>query len=59
MDVKGGLIVSIMVSAAGIIAAVELYDAAHPNGADVGKLRLYECMMLCQVIVLVVLLAIW
>lgn len=59
MDVEEGLIVSILVSAVGIIAAVELYDAAHPNKVDVGERRLYECMILCQTIVLVILLAIW
>lgn len=59
MDVKEGLIVAILVTVAGIIVAVELYDKACPNGARLEDRRLCECAILVETIVLVVLLAIW
>ena len=59
MDVKTGLIVSLLVAVVGLVVAVEVYDKANPEGAETGERRLCECMILCQTIILIVLLAIW
>lgn len=59
MDVKTGLITSLVIAAVVVIAAVEIYDGVNPVGAEVNERRLCEFVIAGQTVILVILLAIW